>query len=281
MGNGQDSRTEHTENGRSRKKGMNPVFMVLYVVLLCVFLYSGYRIVKILGGYLAGRQQYSQTAGQFASENDGTETDDGSETEPVDEGPFASVAPISVDWDALLEKNPEVVGWIYCPDTVVNYPVLRASDNDKYLHTMVDGRYNAAGSIFMDCYSDPQLMDLVTMIYGHHMQDGSMFAMLHNYVKQSYYDEHPCMWYLTPDADYRLDLYSGYVTGPDAEIYNLFTEKEQLEAYLEYASSHSTFKPMIEFPEIPDIGHIFVLSTCAYEFNDARYLVVGVPVRVR
>ncbi len=280
------ARLRYTDSDKDNKKQpagkKSPVFTVLLLVCLCVFLYSGWRLFNIFWGYLQGRLQYSQTADQYVADTPGSDAsaeqaaDDpaGAEEDPL----FPDKAPITVDWEALQAQNPDVVGWIYCKDTVVNYPVLQARDNDKYLHTMIDGRYNDAGSIFMDCLCDPQLADLATILYGHHMKDGSMFAMLHNYTRQEYYEEHPCMWYLTPEADYRLDLYAGYLDAPDADIYTVYTEKEQLDAYMEYASGRSNFQPLKEFGET---DHVFVLSTCAYEFEDARYLVAAVPVRVR
>ena len=97
-------------------------------------------------------------------------------------------APIEVDFEGLRKENSDVAGWIYCPDTVVNYPVMHGEDNDLYLHHLVNRQYNFAGCIFEDCRNTPGQKDPATILYGHHMKDGSMFAMLHKYTDQKYYE---------------------------------------------------------------------------------------------
>ena len=83
------------------------------------------------------------------------------------------------------------------------------------------------------------------------------------------------MWYLTPVHIYRFDLIAGYVGDAEAEIYTIFMERGELDSYLSFASSVSTFEPD-HMPE--NINGIVVLSTCSYEYDDARYVVVCVPV---
>ena len=79
-------------------------------------------------------------------------------------------APV-VDWAGLKAVNPEVVGWVQIPNTVVSFPVYQASDNDKYLHTNAEGNYSLGGQVFMD-YQEPGARhgDQQTIIYGHHLQ---------------------------------------------------------------------------------------------------------------
>ena len=197
-------------------------------------------------------------------------------TEVPDNDPMTT-CPITVDFDSLIAKNPDVVGWIYSDGTQINYPVLRGESNDTYIHTMINGEYNSAGSIFMDCHNNPDLSDINTIIYGHHMKNGSMFASLHQYVHQDYYDEHKYMWYLTPDHIYRLDVLAGYVGDAEAEIYTIFVDQEELDSYLAFAERKSTFTPDYK---AETINGIIALSTCSYEYDDARYVLVCVPVMI-
>ena len=67
---------------------------------------------------------------------------------PADEGPDNT--PISVDFDALRAQNSDVVAWIYSADTPINYPVLKGNNNEQYLNTLIDGKTNKAGSLFVD-----------------------------------------------------------------------------------------------------------------------------------
>ena len=242
---------------------------ILIVVFTAIIIFSGYRLWNIFHEYREGEKQYEQAASDYVHTRDPENTAVGK----ADIGP--QECPISVDFDGLISENPDVVGWIYCDGTQINYPVLRGEDNDTYLHHMINGQYNSAGSIFMDSRCEPDLSGYNTIIYGHHMKNGSMFASLHQYTKQSYYDEHKYMWYLTPGHIYRFDLIAGYVGDAEAEIYTIFMERGELDSYLSFASSVSTFEPD-HMPE--SINGIVVLSTCSYEYDDARYVVVCVPV---
>ncbi|MCD7945906.1 MAG: hypothetical protein LUF81_04815, partial [Clostridiales bacterium] len=134
-------------------------FFYWLALLLCVavFGFCAWQIWGIVSEYNEGTALYDATATQFvtvlepedeASDSEGPGTES-TETASNDESEESEV-PIAVDFDALLAANPDVVGWLYCPDTVINYPILQGDTNDTYLHHMVDGSYNSAGSIFLD-----------------------------------------------------------------------------------------------------------------------------------
>lgn len=246
------------------------LFNIIIAALLIVIVVSGYNLWKIFSEYRRGTKEYDETADAYVQDS-GDDSSSGG-TAAGDE----SVCPITVDFDSLRKENEDVVGWIYCADTQVNYPVLQGENNDQYLHHMINGEYNSSGSIFMDSGCKPDLSDINTIIYGHHMKNGSMFAMLHQYVDQSYYDDHKVMWYLTPQHTYRLDVIAGYVGESKSVAYSNFTTQKELDSYLEFARSASTFTPDA-FPA--DIKHIFILSTCAYEHENARYVVVCAPTQ--
>ncbi len=241
---------------------------ILIIVFSAIIALSGYRLWSIFHEYHEGEKQYEQTANSYVHQKDPDNTME-------ENGP--QKCPISVDFEGLLAQNSDVVGWIYSEGTQINYPVLRGSDNEQYLHHMINGEYNSAGSIFMDFRCEPDLSGFNTIIYGHHMKNGSMFASLHQYTKQEFYDEHKCMWYLTPDHIYRLDVIAGYVGDAEAEIYTLFVDRDELNSYLSFATASSNFVP----EEVPqDVNGIVALSTCSYEYDDARYVVVCVPVMI-
>ena len=237
---------------------------ILIIVFSAIIAFSGYRLYTIFHEYHEGEKQYEETVANYVK------------TEVPDNDPMTS-CPITVDFDSLIAKNPDVVGCIYSDGTQINYPVLRGESNDTYIHTMINGEYNSAGSIFMDCHNNPDLSDINTIIYGHHMKNGSMFASLHQYVHQDYYDEHKYMWYLTPDHIYRLDVLAGYVGDAEAEIYTIFVDQEELDSYLAFAEGKSTFTPDYK---AETINGIIALSTCSYEYDDARYVLVCVPVMI-
>jgi len=186
------------------------------------------------------------------------------------------LAPVRVDFPSLLEVNSDVKGWIYCQDTNIDYPVLYGETNDTYLRHTYDKAYNIAGSIFIESENDPNLKDYNTIIYGHHMNDGSMFAGLEHRAEQSYYDEHPVMWLLTPERDYLLVLASGYTTSAYSDTYAVITEPgENLTSYILDFLAKSDFKTDLL---LPLDGRYVVLTTCAYVFDNARYVLHGLLV---
>jgi len=242
---------------------------ILIVVFSAIIVISAFRLWKIFHEYRAGEKEYEETATVFVNTKE--TGSDRKDTLPQE-------CPITVDFDGLLQKNADVVGWIYSEGTQINYPVLRGEDNSLYLNTMISGEYNPAGSIFMDYRCEPDLSGFNTIIYGHHMKNGSMFASLHQYIDQSFYEDHKYMWYLTPEHVYRLDVISGYIGKAEAEVYTIFKDLDELNSYLSFATLYSDFTPA-QVPE--EIDRIVALSTCSYEYDDARYVVVCVPVMVK
>ena len=183
--------------------------------------------------------------------------------------------PIQIDFEALRAVNPDIVGWIYCADTPIDYPVLLGDDNDQYLHHDYTGAYNIDGSIFLDssCKGDFSLAN--TIIYGHHMgYTGSMFTCLKFWADQPFYDEHPVMWLLTPTQDYRVDLFSGHHTEAGSSVYTVFDKpSDELNTYLQEALDASLFTA--KDVKLKQKGHYVVLSTCAYIFDNARFVMHG------
>lgn len=260
------------------KKSVKLALVLLCVVLLCVFGFSAFKIISTLRGYKIAEEKYNALSQQFVT----TSTPRPSPTpggEEAEEEEPVEVSPISVDFAALQAQNPEAAGWIYCPNTVINYPIAQTEDNFTYLDHLLSGEMNANGTIFIDCQNAKDFSDKNTLVYGHNMNDGSMFASLRNYRDAAYYPEHPCLYISTPEKNFRLDLFAGLVTAPDSYVYaRQFDADEQFLAYVESAKAESTFQSDVEVG-IED--RICVLSTCTYEFNDARYVVIGKLVEIQ
>ncbi len=240
------------------------IFRVIFAILLILFIGSIGGILFILKQYKDNDRLYAQAAEDF--------TKTGNDT--------GETAPIEVDFDALKQVNEDVIGWIYCEGTVIDYPVLQGEDNDLYLHHAYDGAYSVSGSIFVDSGNREGFVDSNTIIYGHHMKNGSMFASLSKWSEQQYYEEHPVMWLLTPERDYKIELFSGYTTSAYAETYTMFPEPSaEVDAYLKRAAEQSDFQPL-EGIELDGEAHYVLLSTCAYVFDNARSVLHGklVPV---
>lgn len=254
------------------KKSVRTALICLCVVFLCVFAFSAYKIISTLQGYKEAEQTYTNIAQEHV-------TIIASPTPvPKDEvkgdGIDPEVSPIgNVDFEGLRAKSSDYAAWIYCPDTVINYPIVYTDNNFYYLDHIPVEQYNSAGTLFIDCKCAADFSDQNTLIYGHNMNDGSMFASLREYTSQEYYDAHPVIYISTPDFNYRLDLIAGFLTEPTSFAYaNNFDEPEQFMAYIESIQSMSTFKSDVE---VTEEDKVVSLSTCTYEINDGRYVVVG------
>ena len=93
-----------------------------------------------------------------------------------------------VDWEGLWEINPDVYAWISIPGTSIDYPILQhASDNTYYLNYNIDGSYGYPGCIYTENLNSKDFTDSNTVIYGHNMKNGSMFAGLHQFEDSNFF----------------------------------------------------------------------------------------------
>ena len=91
------------------------------------------------------------------------------------------------------EESPitgDMVAWLSIDGTNIDYPVMQADDNVKYLNTDPFGKYSLSGSIFLDSRNSPDLTDDYSLIYGHHMEYGKMFGALDEFLDEDYLREH-------------------------------------------------------------------------------------------
>ncbi len=262
------------------------VTVILILILLGIFLFSGWKVLTIIQEYRQGEEAYTAIADayvQLTPQPSHPETEPPSDTSPsgeVETIPAETVhilyetPPISVDFDALLADCPDVVGWIYCADTPINYPIVQAQDNKYYLRRLWNGTYNSSGSLFMDYRCVPDFSGWNSVIYGHNMLNGTMFGTLQKYKKQEYYNAHPTLYLLTPTRNYRIDLIGGYTTPGTAEdTYGLPQTQEGRDELIAKARQNSTFQT----DTAVNAGErLITLSTCAYDYRDARYVLVGV-----
>ena len=124
---------------------------------------------------------------KIVKDNDNTEFIN----KPLDENDdywyYSTFDLIDVDLKKLKEKNNDTVGWLNVNNTNINYPFVKSSDNDYYLHHSFDKSYNNAGWVFLDYRNNKNLTDKNNIIYGHHRVNNTMFTSLLNTLNQSWY----------------------------------------------------------------------------------------------
>ena len=238
---------------------------------LGVMAFSGYKIVSQLMEDKKGEEVYQEIASQAVlpeTETAVIEKEDGQEE---------TITLRQIDFDALWELNTDIIAWLECEGTVVDYPVVQAEDNNYYLRRLLDGSYHRFGTLFIDYQNDPEFLNQNTVIYGHNIKAGTMFHMLDNYKEPDYYQEHPYFMLYLPDKTYRIELFSGtLVDGADGIPLNFATE-EEYQAYIDGLRAESTFTSPVE---MTTSDRMVTLYTWAYGVETARYVVCGKLVEV-
>lgn len=198
--------------------------------------------------------------------------------EPAEESP-ASVDPYAdalkeMDFAALREVNNDVLGWILLPGTPISYPLVQGNDNQFYLKHTWKKWSSAVGSIFMECRNRADLGDFHTIIYGHRMNNGSMFASLKHYKKQSYWRQHPCIYITDDSGTHKYDIFAAYEVSTRGTTYQIsFPDSTDKQAFLDYCVRQSVIETGIT-PHIYD--RILTLSTCTGNGHATRWVVQGV-----
>lgn len=170
--------------------------------------------------------------------------------------------------------NDEVIGWLTVYGTAIDYPVVQADDNKKYLNLAADGTFQASGSIFLDYRNAPDFSDFNSIVFGHHMAQSAMFGDIGNFLEKEYFDTHK---YGTLYADGRLwgiDFFA--ILQADAYDGALYTPAVSGEAARRSYLSH--IRSLAAHTRELSVGtddRIVLLSTCTEDVTNGRMLLVG------
>ena len=169
----------------------------------------------------------------------------------------------------LQSQNSDLAGWLTVPGTQIDYPFVQAADNDFYLRRDFNGAYALAGTLFMDYRCVKDFTSPNTIIYGHHMRNGSMFGTMKKFRDKDFFAANRTAVIYLPDKTYTVDLFAFMVVRSDDAILYDHEPDDGFLAYVEQNARHYR-----------DIGatiddRFVTLSTCAYEFDNARMVLIG------
>ncbi len=173
----------------------------------------------------------------------------------------------------LQAINAEVCAWLTVDDTNIDYPVLRADDNTKYLNQDIYGDYSLGGSIFLDYRCSKDFSDQYSLIYGHHMAGGMMFGDLEKFADKTYFDEHQTGWLYLPGKTYQLEMIAFLeVDAYTSPLFNLPLEADGWNALAKHIQQDATFR---RGADLTDRDRIVALSTCAEGTTNGRMILVA------
>ena len=165
--------------------------------------------------------------------------------------------------ESLYDKYEDYRGWIKINNTNIDYSIVQGKDNSFYLDKDINKNYLSSGSIFMN-YLNNGFNDENTILFGHHMRNKTMFAQLEKYKEKEFFHNNKVLTY---------KVFSVYVTDAnDNYIKTNFDNKSEYKEFLDKIKNKSIYKSDIN---VDENDKIITLSTCSYEFNDARMVVHG------
>lgn len=228
------------------RRGRNVLSYVLIVVGVVLLLVSGGLFIRAQVGYKQASEFYDGLSEQAVKDSDG------------------SGIP-NIDFDALKQVNDDVVGWIYIPGTNINYVVAQGKTNDTYLRTLITGEYNASGTVFLDADQEaPGMIGQQTTLYGHHMNDGSMFSFINDTLGQENFDKVEAVYYITPEKTYELKpLFTMQVEDSYVDArQGAFETDTEFAQYLKASLAHAKASARDAVDEIDEVEKVMTLVTC-------------------
>lgn len=190
---------------------------------------------------------------------------------------FETYKPTSKDtlsFEALKKINSEVFGWLAIKGTNIDYPLVQASNNSKYVNTDVLGKFSLTGSIFLDSRNQKNFGDMNSIIYGHNLEKKVMFGGLKEYENKDYFESHKYGELFYDDTWHKIEFFAFlHVDAYDSVIYNTGLQgTENTKEYLNCIEQNAIHFNALNFQ---NEEHFVTLSTCTSTSTNGRHILVG------
>lgn len=281
----------------TKRKKKEPPSTILLVVLLSVLIgiavVSGLKLFCYYADYSRDRDLYQALRDNVIEDNfEKKDVKSKQVTEEIKEdcknelllyqkklSKHSPKVPLTINWERLQKINDDIIGWVYFTGLPqISYPILQAEDNDYYVHRTFDLSDNSskAGSIFMDYRMECDFSSPYSVIYGHNVRDGSMLSDLALLKDQRLYDEEPYFWILTPNGNYRYQIFSIFQCYRSADVF-----QEEFDSWgIDFLNWQTTLKArnvMQSDVNLFENGHVIAFSTCVPNSYD-RTIVCGMYI---
>ena len=258
---------------RNRNKILITILVITIILLILCVIYVMYQMNTQHKEQDDYSKLASSVAPSIAEEVTSPSIDETLADNPIIDNP--------IDFESLQAQNDEIYSWIYIPDTNINYPVCRSNTNDNfYLDHDIYGNYSFSGSIYSQYCNSIYMHDRVTVLYGHNMADGSMFADLYKFTNTDFFNDHEYFYIYRPQHKLTYRIVSVY-SYEDRHIMNSFDfdDDKVFQEYLDYIQNPRSFTKVVrDNSELTINDKIVTLSTCLNS-GDGRLLLQGVLIK--
>lgn len=186
---------------------------------------------------------------------------------------------IPVDFAKWQEKNPEIYAWITIPGTDIDEPVVQSrAENSFYLNHSAEGQKNTGGAVFSEDYNALDFSDVHTVLYGQSLEAGNVFADLHQYGDETFFQEHPLVAVFTADAVRYYRVFAAYLYD-NRHLLQSFdcTKPRVFQSYVEKILEQRNLYSQIDHEaKIGQGDRILTLSTGHSRGTEYRFLVQAV-----
>ncbi len=279
----------------------NTLRVIIFLVCLCVFIYSVKSIADNFSSYNEGNDYYENIKNDFIYTNESANANLVSSSKPVPlkgfeamlEGKGEVLPPVPnedlmelLSWQNRLNgmkgEIPDIYGWITIPGTNIDYPVVQGTDNQFYVEHTADKKINVSGAIFVDFRQKKAPESTQNLVlYGHNIRTwGTMFNGLVNYLYEDFYKTHPTVNFYTYNGIYEYTIFSVCETDIHSNYTDIyFSNDSEFESFCQDTLNRSLYTR--DGITIDKNSKLITLSTCSNSFNgDKRYSVVAVLTNV-
>lgn len=244
--------------------------MIRKVVIVFLLLAAGFCLYRSVSPYLDVCMDQKRLVNMAYMRKEETVLSESDVQDEKANGDFKETYVSPINFEVLKRINPDIIGWITIPGTVIDYPICwRSGDNDYYMTHSATGEKKPYGAIMMDGSSSPEASDCLVVLYGHHMKNGTMFREIVKYSDPFYLEQHRTIQIYFPDRE---ELYTVIGTvvcqAEDMQTKNMMTDK-----IIEEKWSEGVFQE-IEWKE--PIERVLALVTCSYGSENERTICFAV-----
>lgn len=238
---------------------------IILIICACVFVFAAFKLVSILLEYKKGNDIYDNIEGNILEDKPVNITI-GDDNQDV-------TVPFVYNHQALLNINPDGLGFLYVPSVDIRLPIAQTTDNDFYLTHTFDKTYNGNGCLFVDYRITNKLKANHVLIYGHNMNSGAMFGSLSRYETPSFYqtEGNDVFYIYTEDVIRKYKIFTVYITDPISDTFTFnFSNLAGLREYAKNVQAQSLYNTGVD---ITNTTQIVTFSTCTN--NSKQRLIVS------